>query len=95
MDVKEGEALLGFGSIQFMGVEGGGYAKDLPEGRYMNLSENGDLDEAARNLFMMLRDLDNPENRAIAVMSIPNIGIGVAINERLSRAAKIYDPIGG
>lgn len=88
VDVKEGEALLAFGSIKFMGLEKGGAAKDLPENSFRHLSEQGDLEEAARNLFMMLRDLDNPSNKAIAVMNIPNRGIGVAINERLERAAK-------
>jgi L-threonylcarbamoyladenylate synthase len=88
VDVKKGEALLAFGSIKFMGVEGGGFAKDLPEGRLKNLSEEGDLHEAASHLFMMLRELDQPEHRAIAVMNIPNTGLGVAINDRLKRAAQ-------
>lgn len=88
VDVKQGEALLAFGSIQFMGVEGGGAAKDLPDSRIRNLSEGGDMDEAARHLFMMLRDLDRPEHAAIAVMNIPHTAIGCAINERLTRAAK-------
>lgn len=88
VDVKEGEALLAFGSIKFMGLEKGGSAKDLPEESFRSLSDEGDLEEAAKNLFMMLRDLDNQNNKAIAVMNIPNQGIGVAINERLQRAAK-------
>ncbi len=88
VDVNEGEALLAFGSIKFMGIKTGGNARDLPEYAFRNLSENGDLEEAAHHLFMMLRDLDTPENKAIAVMNIPHQGIGVAINERLERAAK-------
>lgn len=88
VDVKKGEALLAFGSIKFMGVEGGGFAKDLPEERLKNLSEDGDLHEAASHLFMMLRELDQPEHKAIAVMNIPNTGLGVAINDRLKRAAQ-------
>jgi L-threonylcarbamoyladenylate synthase len=88
VDVKKGEALLAFGSTKFMGVEGGGYAKDLPDHAFCNLSEDGDLEEAAKNLFMMLRDLDVANNKAIAVMDIPNQGIGVAINDRLRRAAQ-------
>ena len=87
VDVKQGEALLAFGSIKFMGVEGGGHAKNLPETQFLNLSEEGDLEEAARNLFRMLRDLDRPEHKGIAVMNIPDHGIGVAINDRLKRAA--------
>jgi len=88
VDVKEGEALLAFGSLQFMGIDGGGAAKDLPDHALKNLSEAGDLYEAAANLFTMLRDLDVPENKAIAVMDIPDTGVGVAINDRLSRAAQ-------
>jgi L-threonylcarbamoyladenylate synthase len=92
VDVKTGEALLAFGSIKFMGVErreaGGGAAKDLPETALRNLSEEGDLYEAAANLFAMLKDLDRPEHSAIAVMNIPERGLGIAINDRLKRAAQ-------
>jgi len=51
-----------------------------------NLSRTGDLREAASNLFAMLRALDKKSN-AIAVMPIPNEGLGEAINDRLKRAA--------
>lgn len=88
VDVKQGETLLAFGSIKFMGVEGGGAAKDLPEERLRNLSENADLHEAAANLFKYLRELDKPELSGIAVMDIPNTGLGIAINDRLKRAAE-------
>ncbi|HPF77652.1 MAG TPA: L-threonylcarbamoyladenylate synthase [Alphaproteobacteria bacterium] len=88
VDVKKGEALLAFGSIKFMGIEGGGHAKDLPDHALRNLSEEGDLLEAASHLFMMLRDLDAPENKGIAVMAVPDTGVGVAINDRLRRAAQ-------
>lgn len=87
IDVKRGEALLAFGSIRFMGVEGGGAAKDMPVDSCLNLSEEGDLYQAASNLFAMLRALDRPEHKGIAVMNIPDKGVGVAINDRLRRAA--------
>lgn len=87
VDVKTGEALLAFGSTKFMGVEGGGFARDLPQGRYLNLSEQGDLTEAAGNLFAMLHRLDAEGATAIAVMNIPDQGLGLAINDRLKRAA--------
>jgi L-threonylcarbamoyladenylate synthase len=51
-----------------------------------NLSPAGDLREAAANLFAMLRSLD-ARSDAIAVMPIPNEGLGEAINDRLTRAA--------
>ncbi len=87
VDVRAGEALLGFGSIKFMGSAEFGAAADLPQQRIRNLSESGDLYEAAANLFAMMRDLDRAEHKAIAVMNIPDTGIGVAINDRLRRAA--------
>lgn len=87
VDVAPDEALLAFGSLKFMGVRGGGFAKDLPPERLRNLSDEGDLYQAAANLFRMMHDLDRAEHRAIAVMNIPDAGIGIAINDRLKRAA--------
>lgn len=87
VDIEEGEALLAFGSIKFMGVRSGGHVRDLPDGQIMNLSESGDLTEAAANLFTMLHALDQPQYKAIAVMNVPDTGLGVAINNRLRRAA--------
>lgn len=52
-----------------------------------NLSERGDLFEAAANLFAMLRELDVAGLKGIAVAPIPERGLGIAINDRLSRAA--------
>ncbi|MEM1386245.1 MAG: L-threonylcarbamoyladenylate synthase [Pseudomonadota bacterium] len=52
----------------------------------MNLSPSGDLSEAARNLFHYLHQLDAKPG-ALAVAPIPNEGLGVAINDRLRRAA--------
>jgi L-threonylcarbamoyladenylate synthase len=68
-----GEAFLAFGSTV--------------NRHHPNLSRIGDLKEAAANLFAMLRMLDQPNFRGIAVMKIPSIGLGVAINDRLKRAA--------
>lgn len=87
IDVEPGEALLAFGSTKFMGIRGGGFAKNLPEGAFYNLSEQGDLLEAASRLFAGMRELDKPEHSRIAVMGIPDTGIGIAINDRLKRAA--------
>ena len=82
IDVKEGEALLSFGSEKFM------VAQDFPDTMRRNLSENKDLHEAAANLFAMLKELDQCGAKAIAVMAIPENGIGAAINDRLRRAAQ-------
>lgn len=87
VDVRPGEALLAFGSIKFMGIKGGGAAKDLSANARLNLSEQSDLNEAAANLFAMLHQLDQHGFSAIAVMDIPEVGLGMAINDRLRRAA--------
>jgi len=52
-----------------------------------NLSVSGDLQEAAANLFSMLRQVDLLGKEMIAVAPIPTSGLGLAINDRLSRAA--------
>ena len=72
----DGEAFLGFGP-----VPEGGRTPDL------QLSAAGDLTEAAANLFAYLRRLDQAPYRGIAVMPIPDHGLGLAINDRLRRAA--------
>ena len=55
--------------------------------RRLDLSPARDLTEAAANLFAMLRELDRPGVRRIAVAPIPRKGLGLAINDRLQRAA--------
>ena len=57
----------------------------------LNLSPTGDLVEAAANLFAMLHQIDDMDGDRIAVSPIPNHGIGIAINDRLSRAAAPRD----
>lgn len=67
------EVLLGFG---------------VAPGAALNLSESGDLIEAAANLFHDLRRIDvRAQGRRIAVSPIPEYGLGRAINDRLRRAA--------
>lgn len=56
-----------------------------------NLSADSDLKEAAANLFAMLRALDRVGTDRIAVMPIPEDGLGEAINDRLRRAAAPRD----
>jgi L-threonylcarbamoyladenylate synthase len=58
----------------------------------LNLSPTGDLAQAAANLFAMLRALDRPGIGRIAVMPIPQTGLGLAINDRLRRASR--GPVG-
>ena len=77
--IAPGEALLAFGLGAISGIDAASAV--------MNLSERGDLDEAAANLFGYLRALDSKGARTIAVMPIPDEGLGEAINDRLRRAA--------
>jgi L-threonylcarbamoyladenylate synthase len=71
-NARTGEVLLGFGPVL---------------GAAVNLSPTGDLAEAASNLFSCLRALDATGAAAIAVSPIPETGLGLAINDRLRRAA--------
>ncbi len=89
VDIRAGEALLAFGSVKFMGVAGHGFVKDMPASLYRNLSTERDLAQAAAHLFQYLRELDQSGVTSIAVMAIPQDGIGVAINDRLQRAATL------
>jgi L-threonylcarbamoyladenylate synthase len=79
VSVEPGEALLAFGLGAISGIDGAS--------RVLNLSERGDIDEAAAHLFGHLRALDSQGVRTIAVMPIPDDGLGEAINDRLRRAA--------
>ena len=57
-------------------------------GAGFNLSPDGDLAEAAANLFAYLRAADLADGASgIAVAPIPGEGLGEAINDRLRRAA--------
>jgi L-threonylcarbamoyladenylate synthase len=68
---EDGEYLIGFGPI----------AGDA------NLSPSGDLVEAAARLFDLLHEADASDKPRIAVAPVPEEGLGVAINDRLRRAA--------
>ena len=73
--MRPGEALLAFGTPL------------ATTGPMRNLSPGGDPIEAAANLFAALRALDATGAASIAVMPIPDDGLGEAINDRLRRAA--------
>lgn len=81
--VAGGEALLAFGKRR-----AGGWQDAIA---LRNLSESGDLREAATNLFAHLQALDQSGVATIAVEPIPFDGLGEAINDRLFRAAAPRD----
>jgi L-threonylcarbamoyladenylate synthase len=78
-EILTGEAALLFGSAEPRGLE--------RAAAVLNLSESGDLAEAAAHLFSALRQLDASGAQTIAVGPIPETGLGEAINDRLGRAA--------
>lgn len=78
-DIQPGEGLLGFGAERDENRD--------KAAAYYNLSESADLAEAARRLYAGLHYLDGQGVSGIAVKTIPAEGIGLAINDRLSRAA--------
>jgi len=55
---------------------------------YYFLSKKGDLKEAAKNLYTILRKIKKDNYKSIAVDKIPNKGIGKTIKDRLLRASK-------
>ena len=72
VDAERDEYLIGFGTIR-------GDA---------NLSTSGDLVEAAARLFDLLHVADMSTKPRIAVVEVPDSGLGAAINDRLRRAAE-------
>jgi L-threonylcarbamoyladenylate synthase len=83
VDTEAGEALLAFGSARANHAD--------RAVAILNLSEQGDLREAATNLFAFLNRLDQSGAQLIAVEPIPDRGLGEAINDRLRRAAAPRD----
>jgi len=70
---NEGEFFIGFGKVK---------------NAHINLSPNEDLREAAANLFAYMRYADSQQGfSGIAMSPIPNHGLGMAINDRIRRAA--------
>ncbi len=70
-DANAGEWLIGFGTVPGQST----------------LSRTGDLVEAAANLFAQIHEADLSDRSSIAIAAVPRQGLGLAINDRLSRAA--------
>jgi L-threonylcarbamoyladenylate synthase len=62
------------------------YHPDLPEEQQFILSPAGSVDEAAKHLFRVLREIDKLKADIILAEPLPNEGLGRAINDRLERA---------
>ncbi|CCH02128.1 Sua5/YciO/YrdC/YwlC family protein [Fibrella aestuarina BUZ 2] len=63
------------------------YLPNIPTEQQLRLSPTGDLNEAAKNLFSYLRQLDAMPVERIYIQPVPDEGLGRAINDRLRRAA--------
>jgi len=74
-NAKENQAMIGFGKKFKVGKN------------YFNLSKKGNLKEAANNLYKTMRKIRKRNFKSIAVVKIPNKGIGYAINDRLKKAS--------
>ncbi|KQX51344.1 MULTISPECIES: L-threonylcarbamoyladenylate synthase [Ensifer] len=79
MEAMKGEVLLKVGGA-FVPGEG-----DCA--RVFDLSPNGSLEEVAVNLYATLKAADELGVSTIAVVPIPDCGLGLALNDRLRRAA--------
>jgi L-threonylcarbamoyladenylate synthase len=66
----------------------------LKIGKAISLSEGKDLKEAAAKLFGALRELDESDVDVIISDYLPERGLGLAINDRLKRAAHLEDHTG-
>ena len=73
--INKQQALIGFGKKFKIGKN------------YFNLSKKGNLKEAANNLYKTMREIKKRKFKSIAVIKIPNKGIGYAINDRLKKAS--------
>lgn len=81
--VEPDEVLLAFGPAPIAGMDAAA--------AIFNLSQTGDLVEAARNLFDLMHRADETGAVGIAVAPIPQQGLGLAIGDRLRRAAAPRD----
>jgi L-threonylcarbamoyladenylate synthase len=61
--------------------------RNINSKNYYYLSKKNNLNEAAKNLYSILRKIKKDGYKMIAVEKIPNIGIGKTINDRLNRAS--------
>lgn len=61
--------------------------KSIPGGQQLILSPNGDLKEAAHNLYAAMHEMDTAGFKVILVRRFPDVGIGRAMNDRLRRAS--------
>ncbi len=82
-----GEASVNDGTVLYLRFDS--FKEDVNPEYQRILSSKGDLKEAAHHLFAYLRELDAMPGLEILAQTVPDIGLGLAINDRLRRAAAI------
>jgi L-threonylcarbamoyladenylate synthase len=63
------------------------YSDAIPKENQLILSPNGDTDEAAMHLFDYMRKMDRTDFDLVVAELVPEKGLGIAVNDRLRRAA--------
>ena len=64
---------------------------DFPNENQFLLSENGNIDAAAKELYRSFHIMDAKKFSSIYIEFMPEIGIGRAVNDRIKRAIQKYN----
>lgn len=83
---KAEEMIRRFEDRQIILINFKSYHPDLPKEQQFILAPTGSIDEAAKNLFRILREVDKLKADVILAEPLPTEGLGRAINDRLERA---------
>jgi L-threonylcarbamoyladenylate synthase len=83
---KIDELLLQFAGRKIILINFNHYHSSVPKEQQFILSANGSKEEAAKNLFRVLREADQLQADVILAEYVPEEGLGRAVNDRLERA---------
>jgi len=86
---KVSELMVGFPGKKIALIEFGDPQNKAVFARF-NLSASANTDEAARNLFAIMREADKCGADIILAALLPETGLGAAINDRLKRASAVF-----
>jgi L-threonylcarbamoyladenylate synthase len=83
---KIDELLPKFAGKKIIAINFKQHHPSLPSDQQLILSATGSMEEAAKNLFRVLREVDNMNADVILSELLPDEGLGRAVNDRLERA---------
>lgn len=83
---KIDELLLTFAGKKIILINFKNHHPDIPKEHQFILSASASTDEAAKNLFRVLREVDSLNADVILAEILPDEGLGKAVNDRLERA---------